>query len=226
MIIKNILILLIISLFFIRCNNSNIKSEGVILYEISYPKIKSNSIFNMFLPSNMETYFDKYNVRSNFNGILKNSIFTNSEDKTYIHTINDFSRKYKLELKECDVDKIIKKVNNNFKIEYTKEEKKILGYNCKKAILINKNNNQKYCIYYTEEINIYDPNWNTPYKEIKGVLLEYETVINKIEMKFIAKNIEFKEIDKSMFSVDKEYKNINITEFDGIMDKYVQNSVN
>ena len=53
-------------------------------------------------------------------------------------------------------------------------------------------------IYYTEEITLKNPNSTNPYKEIKGVLMEFELQLLYLKMRFVANH--YQEIENNNFN--------------------------
>jgi hypothetical protein len=51
-----------------------------------------------------------------------------------------------------------------------------------------------------------DPNWNLPYFDIPGVLMEYSIQHKEIFMILKAQKVTLEAPEKSQFSVSKEYK--------------------
>ena len=103
------------------------------------------------------------------------------------------------------------------KIEITKETKDVAGYKCKKAIVtFVDETKQGFDLYYTNELKIKNSNWWTPFKEIDGVILEYQVSRYNIDMKLVAKEVEFTTIESAIFDVPKDYKMVTRKEIDEV----------
>jgi hypothetical protein len=63
--------------------------------------------------------------------------------------------------------------------------------------------------FYTHEISLKDPNRNTPFKDLKGVLLEFETTINNIDAQFVAVKVNEEKVNDTEFTVPDNYKSIS-----------------
>lgn len=103
----------------------------------------------------------------------------------------------------------------DMKVEETGETKKIINYNCKK-VKITDNENHSYEVYVTNEINIPNPNWNTQYKNINGVLMEYSQKANPegdAKMIFTAKEVKKFKVKDNVFEIPSDYKQMTMTEF-------------
>lgn len=71
-------------------------------------------------------------------------------------------------------------------IKETEETKQIAGFLCKRALVTLPSSGDTFSIYYTNEITLRHPNATNPYKEIKGVLMEFELQLLHLKMRFVA----------------------------------------
>ena len=66
----------------------------------------------------------------------------------------------------------------DIEIKTTGKTSVICGYHCKNAqVTFACNRNKVYDIWFTDEINVKDPNAGTPYKDIEGVLMDFFFVL-------------------------------------------------
>lgn len=97
----------------------------------------------------------------------------------------------------------------------TNETKMIAGYKCKKAVIQYKDNKSPDCdVYYTDEIELENPNWSTPFKDIKGVLMAYRIKRYGLYMQFTADKVEPEKIEDNIFKVPAGYKSLSKEEMD------------
>jgi GLPGLI family protein len=157
------------------CNTVLTKDSGSIDYEISYADSMKKDIMASMLPSKMNFKFIPGTTLNEFKvgmGIITATFIANEETKTLTSLFKVIDKKYALiyspEETKAELDKLPK-----FKIVLSGESKKIAGYTCKKAILsqVGKEGNT-FAVFYTTEIKVKNPNWNLPYAEIHGVLME------------------------------------------------------
>jgi len=209
--LKKILHTLIIisTITLIGCGGKyNEKSEGIISYKISYHKMdKSNFMFE-FMPKKMELIFknDKYitNLSAGM-GLFKTSFIIDKDKNEYSQLVKLVDKKYISTLKGKKIEESLALLPS-FTIESTDETKQILNYTCKKSIItINNGSDDAFSVFYTDQINIETPNWFNQFKEIGGVMLEYQYEKYDVCMRFTAEKIEFKKIDDSEFEIDKKY---------------------
>lgn len=210
--------LVILSLYLIGCSgDSNENSEGIISYKVTYPKMDKTKFMFEFMPKKMELIFknDKYitNLSAGM-GLFKTSFIVDKNKSEFTQLVKLADKKYILTLKEEKVEESLSRLPS-FIIEYTGETKQILNYACKKAIItINDGSNDVFTLFYTDQINIKTPNWCNQFKEINGVLLEYEYEKYDVCMRFTAEKIAFKNINDTEFKIDKKYVAISESNLD------------
>jgi len=92
-------------------------------------------------------------------------------------------------------------------IEIVKTDKtrEICGFNCKNAeVTFPSDTNKIFDIWYTNEIEVKNPNASTPFQQIDGVLLSFFFLIGRSELLFEAENVYRKDIpDKTFERRDK-----------------------
>ncbi|MDB4061587.1 hypothetical protein N8371_09640 [Vicingaceae bacterium] len=202
----------LLALFFSACDNISFQegiTEGKIEYDVSYPNISEDNFMLDLLPKNMTTTFVDNSYRSDVvagMGIFKTSIICNAEKEKLIHSIKMLQTKYASELSKED----FKKFNpafNEVEVTFTDESKDIAGYNCKSAdAKVLGDSVWTFKVFYTDEINIENVNAYTPFKPIKGVLMEYELLSNNVLMKFTATKVIQEDIDVSVLSLEEDYE--------------------
>lgn len=100
------------------------------------------------------------------------------------------------------------------KVNVTNETKKIIGYNCKKVEISDGKNTLN--VFVTDEIQVPNANWNTQYKNINGVLMEYSQKANPDGdglILFTAKEVKKSKIKDSAFEIPADYTKMSMTEF-------------
>ena len=151
-------------------------------------------------------------------GLFKTSFIVDRDENEFSQLVKLVDKKYILTLKDEEVEESLSHMSS-FTIEHTEETKQILNYTCKKSIItINNGTNDAFSVFYTDQINIETPNWCNQFKEIGGLMLEYQYEKYDVCMRFTAEKIEFKEIDDTEFEIDKKY--VALSEVD--LDKEMQ----
>jgi hypothetical protein len=191
-------------------------SEGVIEYDITYPKLDPNNMMVAGLPSKAYLRFKDNNMANDMSGMmgLISITYISKTDKTVAQTLTLINKKYVSELSAED----LKKINGEYleKIEPGKNTRDIAGFKCKEAI-VKLTNGETIHVYYTDEINIANPNWSNPYNTIKGVLMDFQMERYGVAMHLTAKRVLSQKIEESTFTVSDDHKKIPFSELEKIL---------
>lgn len=187
-------------------------SEGIIVFDVTYPKLDDNSVLKDFLPTKMTMKFDDNKFHSELSaafGLFKTNVISFGDDQTFAQTVKLIDKKYAVKYDEE------KAAHSNsqlppIEITFTKKKKTIAGYTCKEAIVVvNTDEKETYTVFYTEEINIENPNWFTQFNEIPGVLMEYQIEKYNICTRFVAQTVESVKVDNNIFEIEDDYEMIS-----------------
>lgn len=205
-------------IFLSSCKDSiSDKSEGVIEYKVTYPKMDKTNFMLDFMPKEMRMYFkdNKYITTITAGmGTFKTEFVCDQAANEFFQLVKLINKKYVLKLTGEEIPKTLESLPE-YQIEFTDEYKEILGYTCKKAIVtINNESNDAFSVYYTNEINIENPNWCNQFAPIKGVMLEYQYDKYDICMRFEAKKITYEKVKDNVFEIPSEYKVVTFDEME------------
>ncbi|GAB5538902.1 MAG: hypothetical protein Salg2KO_10050 [Salibacteraceae bacterium] len=206
-----------------RAFKSNI-SEGIIEYQVTYPELDSDNIMLEMLPSKMVMKFKDNKYKSKLEttaGIVEMSVMADYETQKMYNLVKIFSDRYALEL---DKDAAIALTNKlpQFDLVFKDDAMKIADANCQKAELDFGGNRENYVFYYTDEIDLKNPNWCTPYNGIEGVLLDYRIENYGMNMHLRATRIVPQVIDDSEFEITDDYEFLSPLEFDKLVVKNME----
>ncbi len=212
------IVIIIISVALISCGgDSSDKSQGIIAYNVTYPKMDKHNLMFDFMPKKMVLKFKDNNYATSLSagmGMFKTDFIVNKEENEFSQMVKLINKKYILTLKDDEITESIERLPA-FHIEHTGETKKILDYVCEKAIItVDNESNDAFTVFFTDKIELEDPNWSNQFKGIDGVMLEYQYEKYGICMRFTAKNIKFTEIDDAEFEIDEKYEHITEVEMD------------
>lgn len=202
-------------LMFYSCKNSFFSGkidEGTIQYDIVYlDDSKSNPLISL-LPTELTLKFKKNNYITKIEGwmgIFSMAGIYNVTKKTNSALLKIMNEKYHY---ETDLNGPSFGFDSMpvFKIVETKEAKVIANYNCKKVLIKFDDNSvwKDFEIYYTDEIDLENPNKNNPFSEIKGVILDYRMSFQKIKMSLIATKVESVEVPDEEFDIPAGYSKV------------------
>ena len=98
----------------------------------------------------------------------------------------------------------------------------ICGFNCKNAeVTIPEKKDKVYEIWYTNEINVKNPNTATPYSQIDGVLLSFFFILGPAELHFNAETVYKKDIPDETFERRDKFTRVSRTEIDKFISKMI-----
>lgn len=193
--------------------SENSINEGVIEYKANV--INEHHPLASFAPSTATVKIknDKWILEMSTMGIFNIYFSCNLENKTLAQMI-----KY-MDIKNAcvETDSMLIEENNKYKLTFkeTNETKLIAGYKCKKVIATKVSDpSEVFDVYYTPDIGPENSNALTPYKELKGMPLDYRVLRLGLEMHFIATCVKSEEIKDTEFDVPSYYKILTRPEFD------------
>jgi hypothetical protein len=220
---KRFLHLLVGSLYILilaSCGNTDEKfiSEGVIEYEAKVVD-EANPMASL-APNKMTIKFKNNYSAAEMSagmGLFTTSFISNPEKKNLTQLVKLLNKKFSLVQNE----KEIKTENGLYAMEIipTKETKIIAGYNCTKAhVKLKDEYATEFDIFYTNELDIKNPNFTNPYNMVDGVLMEYQMKKFGLEMKFTAKLVKPESIDDAIFELPTDYKAISQQEMNELFE--------
>ncbi|HDR89558.1 MAG TPA: hypothetical protein ENN63_08045 [Bacteroidetes bacterium] len=199
--------------------------EGIVEYEIAYLENMTDNILTDHMPSKMTMKFRKHVSRNEIQGFFgffelinisdlqkaSNTTMLKVLDKKYYYMGTPHEQ-------PCCFDTM-----EGMVVEFTEETKDICGLTCKKAnIRFPEKNAPPFVVYYTDEIQVHQPNITNPFHEIDGVLMEFEIWLHNLRMRMSAYNVVEKKISEKEFSIPAEYQRISKND----MEQIVQNLLN
>ncbi|HUS03615.1 MAG TPA: hypothetical protein VMY77_17865 [Chitinophagaceae bacterium] len=84
----------------------------------------------------------------------------------------------------------------------TNETLKVAGYDCKKAIAKLKDGSS-FVVYYTTELEVADKDYDSQFKNLPGLALQYEWQSGKMRFKYTLSKINFDVVPASKFDIPK-----------------------
>ncbi len=190
-------------------------SEGSIEYKILV--LDSNNAMAKFAPDKMTVKFKNNVAYAQIiagMGLFETDFVNNEPDKQVIQMVRLLNKKVSYVF---DTAAVSKDLRQSPQLVVTPEDgiKMIAGYKCKKASVSYKDNRlPAFEVYYTEDIELENPNWATPFKDIKGVLMGYRLNKYGFYMEFTADKVEPEKIDDNLFKLPPEYKRISKEQID------------
>lgn len=192
---------------------------GVIRFEVTYPYYDKEGFMATMMPDEMIMKIKDGMFRNEISkGIFRTVFISDNRQKTLRQQLYFWSKKIAVKLSEQETNDFIKSFPK-MTIEYTDETDSIAGFLCKQAIATFDNPELPSIeLYYTNEIQLQDPNWCNQFKEIDGVLLQYEVERYGLRMRFRATEIYYEEILDSDFLIEEGYKYVSAETMDTEME--------
>ena len=107
-------------------------------------------------------------------------------------------------------------------IRNTNKTSVICGFNCKNAeVTFPSDRNRVYQVWYTNEINIKNPNIATPFSQIDGVLMSFFFFLGTAELHFDAETVYKKEIPDETFERRERYMRVSRGEINKFINKMI-----
>lgn len=121
-----------------------------------------------------------------------------------------------------ETDSMLKPENDAYKLTFKETNiiKKIAGFRCKKVIATKVSDpSVTFDVFYTTDIGSGNENALTPYKEIKGMLMDYRIMRLGLEMHFTATSAKGDDIKDTDFDIPSYYKILTRAEFNKEFDQ-------
>ncbi|RLD64387.1 MAG: hypothetical protein DRJ01_00885 [Bacteroidetes bacterium] len=218
------LITLLIVLINSCADKTEFIDEGVLEYNIDYLTTKKEHPIVNLLPSSMYIKFKKdntYTLIKGWLGVFSLSYISNNEEKINTTLLKMMNQKYYFTTNFEDTNFVFDSFDG-INLEFTNETKKILGYNCKKVIATCKEPEiPTFEVYYTNEINIKNSTLNTPFKEIDGVLMEFNIKMSKIPMRLTISKVKSVNIPDEIFKIPPSYVEVEKKRIQNILDSLI-----
>ena len=107
-------------------------------------------------------------------------------------------------------------------INKTSKTSMICGFNCKNAeVTFPVDRSKIYQIWYTNEINIKNPNTATPFSQIDGVLMSFFFFLGPAELHFDAETVYKKQIPDEAFERRNRFMRVSRAEIDKFINKMI-----
>jgi GLPGLI family protein len=210
-----LLLISVIIIAFSACSRSGFR--GVIDYKISYPGSRIDYATQDALPAAMEVKANGNFVRKDMRGgeLIQTQI-ANSEEESVDILLEIMGKKYHIKKNRAEIQADLISMPQP-QLEFTGQTKEILGYVCQEAKAITYDDfgeETVALIYFTNDIQGFAFNFDLPYREIPGLMLQYELRTGDLNMRFEAERIRKRKkgTRKKSFKIPKDYEQITYDE--------------
>lgn len=203
------LIFIFLLTFTLSCNLANFSGkldEGTVEYDIEYLQDEKDNPLISLLPTTMTFKFkDSKSIQKieGWMGIFQMAGIADRDNNSRQAILKIMNEKYVYQT-TMDGPNFGFDEMPDFKLKPSDSTKTIAGYLCKRYdVLVN--DTVKFSLFYTDEIELKNPNCNNPFKMVDGVLLEFQMAFQKIPMHLVAKKITKEEINDDEFNVPEGF---------------------
>lgn len=216
---STLLLAIIISIVILQVNCSSEPdmqslSEGYIEYNIAYFDNQPPKYDTSLRPNKMLVKFKDNNTVNKIEGLsgaLSFAFIQNIEDKT-THTMIKLLNKKLLYFEPIHENKYPFAYEDmpKFTISYTNDTIDVQGFKCNRAIATYKDSLlSPFEILYTKDIAVANPNYNTPFESIDGVMLKFSVTLFNQNMRVEANSIKATKISDDEFKIPAHFEKIN-----------------
>lgn len=205
----------------VSCSDSkraeNALTEGVIEYNAEV--VDQSHPMAGLAPGSATVKFkgNRLQVEMSTMGIFNTIFISDPGKKTLTQMVKFMDIKNACIQTEADLEQENK--DYELKLEEVKETKKIAGYNCKKVKATYVNNpSESFDVYYTQDLGLDSINNIGPYKQLKGMLMQYRLKKLGLEMCFTATAVKAEEIKDDVFEVPAFYKIVTRPEMEKLFE--------
>ncbi len=180
-------------------------SEGVIHYKVSFPYSEESGLMASLLPDEMTMWF-KDNIYvtelSAGMGMFKTRFIADSKEHRLTHMLKIMNKKMVLELDSLGTQEFLKDFPAMTVLKAQGMDS-IAGAPCQRAVgIYHAPSKRAMNIFYTDRVDIDQPNWCNQFQVLDGVLLYYEMERFGKRMRLEATSIEHKSVDDKVFSTE------------------------
>ncbi len=220
--IVNVVLLFVAVSFSVNCvaqKNKKAKPfEGHIFYSVT-PQGEVDASLTAQLPTQVKIYFKGDKTREEKITPMGSVVTLNDiTTKVQVVLIDMMGQKMALKATKEEIEKVLAKIPQGT-IVVGSETKKLAGLNCKKIDFTQEGKTET--IFITEELDIPNSNWQTEYKDVPNVILEFVQVIptqdSEIKMLVSATEVKKEKIKAEMFVVPTGYQEMSMSEFKKMM---------
>lgn len=195
-------------------------SQGRFIFDITYLQDRVGSYSTSMLPQQMSMEYKNNYTKNTIEGglgffnLVNISDLRNFRNTTYLKFID---RKYIYEGKKREAPCCFGKLDG-MQLDFTEKTRVIAGFNCKHAVATFPDDGlDPFDIWYTDEIPLEHPNGISPFRDVPGVMLEFNSLLGDISMHVRAREYEPIVIPDKQFRAPDNYRQVTGEEMEKII---------
>ncbi|MGD9993932.1 MAG: hypothetical protein AB7S69_11585 [Salinivirgaceae bacterium] len=219
--LKLLLVVLVVGLLVGSCQlklgHSGI-DEGSIRYKINYLQSEKENPIIGLMPGYLTMQFKNNSVRMDVEGwmgVFKSTFIRQYEQQKSVNLLKMMSKRYYYTCTET-TQFMGMDTYHSVDVAFDNEVRDILNFKCKHARVSVNNGAETFSVYYTRQIAIKEPNAQTPYFEIPGVLMAFQIEVNGIAMYLEAVEVLEREIPDAVFEIPEGFEEVPKASIDEI----------
>lgn len=213
-IVACIALMALLAMLFVGCTPppSGNFTEGRISYRITYDSLTRTAIPQHLLPANLTVRFKDNNTSTQIGGMLALGLIRNYTEQQYTNMVNLKFTGTRLKYTEPITDAMpaFYAAVPELTISEQVDDCQMFGLNCKRTSGVYRSAAfRPFEIIYTNDIGIAQPNANTPFADIDGVLLAFSLYIPPFMMHIKAIDVRSERVDDDVFESPKNYNEVD-----------------
>ena len=195
-------------------------SEGRIEFEILYLQDRVGAYSSSMMPRKMLMEYKDNMTRNIIEGglgffnLVNVSDLKNYRNTTYLKFID---KKYIYQGKKRETPCCFGKLEGML-LEFTDRTKEVEGFECKHAMASFPDDHiEPFDIWYTEEIPLDHPNGNSPFRDVPGVMLEFNSLLGDVTIHMQATRYEAIQLNDKDFRPPQDYRPVTKAEMEKII---------
>jgi len=206
--------------------NGRSNKEGKLEYKIGYSEQLQSDGATTFLPNKMMSLFkeDKtlISIKGGF-GLYNLKYISRASGDTCLTLFKLFDKKLYYPMNNKQTLFVFNELGSPGVKLYKDSTKMIAGFACKKAVIsFPKREMRAIEAYYCDEIGRENPNKNTPFEKIPGVLMEFNFFYKELSFNLTAKKFTPLTVPESEFQIPKDYKKTTEKEIESFIGTLLQ----
>jgi hypothetical protein len=195
--------------------------QGEIHYDIDY--YGNLGLPKEVLPKNLIVSFKEDKILFEILGIGNSGIInlSNPEKGIFDTYFTFFTRKYFYPAESGEIYPGFEAMNGMF-LNKTSKTSVICGFNCKNAeVTFPSDEDKVYNIWYTNEIQVKNPNGSSPFSQIDGVLMDFIFLIGQSELHFKAETVYKMDIPDITFDRKEDFVRVSRDDINTFINKMI-----
>jgi len=213
---KAFFLVALFSLTLPSCKNRHASGpeQGIIEYKLEVLENNNPVMSTDILPGTMTTRFKSNNMSQELSagmGLFSTCFVSDYTNKSIAQTLTMLGKQYACKVDSNSMGAMLAK-EPLMKFQFVEGSKRIAGYTCKKAVVTPTEGGEPFEVYYTDSIQVNNPNFYSYYAPVKGVLMDFQVTRYNIRMHLTAQQVKNQEVEDKYFDINSSAKMVTLDE--------------